>query len=152
MKLLRHTFEGGSILDFFFFLTEVSRNVCQKNLNTLRNTVERLYLQSIIMGTANISNNKNKTKPFFSCFYHAFFHRVFFLNMILFFKKYNKEIITFLIWEHYHTTYTLGQLIWKCLTKLDTKLILSIWKIKLPQSSHLKKHLWSPKVMIWVFL
>lgn len=115
-------------------------NVCQKNLNTVRNTVERLYLQSIIMGTANISNNKNKTKPFFSCFYHAFYHRdFFFLNMILFFKKYNKEIITFLIWEHYHTTYTLGQLIWKCLTKLDTKLIFSIWKIKLPQSSHLKK-------------
>lgn len=73
---------------------------------------------------------------FLSCFLSQ---RFFFLNMILFFKKYNKEIITFLIWEHYHTTYTLGQLIWKCLTKLDTKLIFSIWKIKLPQSSHLKK-------------
>lgn len=52
-------------------------NVCQKTkLNTLRNTVERLYLQSIIMGTANISNNKNKTKTFFmflSCFFFFFF-------------------------------------------------------------------------------
>lgn len=80
-----------------FFLTEVSMNVCQKNLNTLRNTVERLYLQSIIMGTANISNNKNKTKPFFFMFLSWFFSQRFFLNMILFFKKYNKEIITFLI-------------------------------------------------------
>lgn len=61
-------------------------NVSQKNLNTLRNTVERLYLQSIIMGTANISNNKNKTKPFFSCFYHAFFHRFFFKYDFVFLK------------------------------------------------------------------
>lgn len=64
-------------------------NVCQKNLNTLRNTVERLYLQSIIMGTANISNNKNKTKTFFmflSCFF--FSHRDFFFKYdFVFFKN-----------------------------------------------------------------
>lgn len=72
-------------------------NVCQKNLNTLKNTVERLYLQLIIMGTANISNNKNKTKPFFFHVSIMLFFTEFFLNTILFFKKYNKEIITFLI-------------------------------------------------------
>lgn len=53
-------------------------NVCKKNLNTLRNTVERLYLQSIIMGTANISNNKNKTKPFFHVSIMLFFTEFFF--------------------------------------------------------------------------
>lgn len=113
-------------------------NVCQKNLNTLRNTVERLYLQSIIMGTANISNNKNKTKTFFmflSCFFlsQRFFS---FLNMLLFFKKYNKEIITFLIWEHYLTTYSLGQLIQKCLFKQN-----SILKYSSFEKSNCHNHL-----------
>lgn len=61
-------------------------NVCQKTkLNTLRNTVERLYLQSIITGTANISNNKNKTKTFFHVSFMLFFTE--FLNMILFLKN-----------------------------------------------------------------
>lgn len=86
------------------------------------------------MGTANISNNKNKTKTFF-VFLSCFFSQKF-LNMILFFKKYNKEIITFLIWEHYLTTYSLGQLVWKCLKwkkkkKKDTKLSILYFKTQI---------------------
>lgn len=71
MKLLRHTFIGGSVLDFFFYRS--FHECVPKILNTLRNTVERIYLQSIIMGNP-ITKIKQKL---FKCFFHAFFTEIF---------------------------------------------------------------------------
>lgn len=99
------------------------------------------------MPTYPITKIKQKL---FSCFFHAFFTEIFKYDFV--FKKYNKEIITFLIWEHYLTTHSLGQLVWKYLKwkkKNDTKLSTLHLKSQIATIISLKKHIRSPKIMMF---